>query len=66
MTKVQANSLLGEELLVEQLASVSIIGNVGKAELQREHSTQTLHTRGMGSPGLSSHDSSLTLMKMHL
>lgn len=37
MTKVQANSLLGGELLIQQLASESIIENVREVELQGEH-----------------------------
>lgn len=50
MTKVQANSLLGGELLIEQLASESITGNVGEAELQGEHTVSRPNIEGLSIP----------------
>lgn len=51
MTKVQANSLLGGELLIEQLASESsITGKVGEAELQGEHTVSRPNIEGLSIP----------------
>lgn len=50
MTKVQANSLLGGELLIQQLASESITENVGEAELQGEHTVSRPSIEGLSIP----------------